>query len=174
MSKIKWRDIPYWEGFYQVSDTGLVRSIDRYIPCRGGGKRFLRGRKIKPYLNKHTGYRVVVLRAEGKKSLHTIAQLVAMAFLGYNPNGRRTVVDHIDGDKTNDRLSNLQIISNRENIAKSKRTKSSKYPGVYFRKDTKKWRATITINGKTHHIGNFSDELQAAKAYENKLKTLCL
>ena len=174
MSNIKWKDIPNWEGCYQVSDTGLIRSIDRYIPCGLGGKRLLKGRKIKPYLNKHTGYKVVVLRANGKKSLHTIAQLIAMAFLKYNPVGSRVVVDHIDGDKTNDRLDNLQIISNRENIAKSNRVKTSTYPGVHYRKDTKKWRAMITVNGKTKHIGTFDQELKAAKAYYNEVKKIGL
>jgi hypothetical protein len=64
----------------------------------------------------------------------------------------------------------LQVITNRQNTSKDKRGGTSKYTGVYM--DKKKWRAAIRINGKIKYLGLFTDEKEAAKAYQNELKKI--
>lgn len=90
---------------YEVSDTGLVRRIET-------------GRHYKASLNKD-GYRVVVFTICGKNIGRRVARLVAAAFIGPIPEG--LTVNHIDGNKTNDTIENLEIVSLRENLAHATR-----------------------------------------------------
>lgn len=81
-------------------------------------------------------------------------------------------VDHIDGNKLNNTRGNLRIASNAEN--KMNRDKQSNntsgYKGVSFHKKYKKWRAIIGIQGKSIHLGYFSDAVEAAKAYDDSAR----
>jgi hypothetical protein len=82
------------------------------------------------------------------------------------------LVNHKDGNKLNNLLSNLEYVSNRENISHgflSKKT-SSKYVGVSFYKKTKRWQANIQIKGKQNKIGYFKTELEAHEAYKKALE----
>ena len=159
MEKEIWKDIPGYEGIYMVSDRGRVRSLDR-IDCRGHR---LKGTMRKPHLYKH-GY--LALGLKGKTS--TVHQLVAIAFLNHIPCGHRLVVDHIDGNKLNNNLNNLQVITNRQNL--SRKGGSSKYVGVSWNTSSKRWLAYINIgNGKNKYIGTFEDEVSASEAYQKAL-----
>jgi len=77
------------------------------------------------------------------------------------------VIDHINHNTLDNRRCNLRNVSNRENGSNLKRKseKSSRYVGVYWHKHAKKWLAHIQINGKTKHLGYFTNELEASKAY---------
>lgn len=78
------------------------------------------------------------------------------------------VVDHINHNGLDNRKANLRIATfseNRRNSRKAKDT-SSKYKGVSWHKNNKKWHAGININGRRKHLGSFDDEIQAAKAYD--------
>jgi hypothetical protein len=149
-----WKDI---EGFpdYQVSNLGRVKSF------KCGKEKILNGSKQK-------GYMFVVL-SENKMVKHKpVHRLVAIAFLGKNS----MLVNHKDGNKLNNLLSNLEYVSNRENISHgflSKKT-SSKYVGVSFYKKTKRWQANIQIKGKQNKIGYFKTELEAHEAYKKALE----
>ena len=89
-------------------------------------------------------------------------------------------IDHIDGDKTNDRIENLQILSNQQNLAKKRKNTngSSKYMGVCFNKREKKFQARVKKWGKTYNFGYYEDEKEAAiardrgmiKLYEKEMK----
>jgi hypothetical protein len=92
-----------------------------------------------------------------------------MAFLNHKPNGLTIVVDHINNIKTDNRLSNLQLLTNRQNTTKESRG-TSIYPGVSYRPKNNKWEAKIKINGANKHLGLFKNELDAAQAYQNYLK----
>lgn len=94
----KWKDIEGYEGLYQISSLGRVRS---------GGK--IR----KPSATGH-GYLKVVLAKDGHMHHHKIHRLVASAFVP-NPHARREV-NHINGDKTDNRMDNLEWVSRGENI----------------------------------------------------------
>lgn len=152
----EWRDIPGYEGLYKVSDLGRVLSV------RKNGL-------LKPGLSH--GYKVVVLSADKKRSTIKVHQLVAMAFLEHKRCGMTKVVDHIDGDKENNKLSNLQILSHRGNIQKADRkNKSSKFTGVTFHKGRQMYRAYIDVSKKNIHLGFYDNEVEASKAYQNALK----
>lgn len=97
-----------------------------------------------------------------------VHQLVAMAFLNHKPDGLNLVVDHINNIRTDNRLENLQLVSHRHNSTKDRKG-TSKYPGVSWRSDTKKWRAAIRIGRQQIHLGMFTDENDAALAYQKAL-----
>lgn len=84
-------------------------------------------------------------------------------------------VDHIDGNKLDNRRSNLRICTHSQNTANRKRKSgefSSLYKGVTFDKNRNRWRASIAFNGKRRRIGDFMNELEAAQAYnEAAIKT---
>ena len=103
---MEWRQI---EGFdYEVSDEGSVRSLDRTI-LRNGVETRLRGQELA--LRKHSkGYRVVSL---GRGYQRTVHSLVATAFIGPRPEGFE--INHKDGDKTNNRVGNLEYMTHGDN-----------------------------------------------------------
>ena len=86
------------------------------------------------------------------------------------------VIDHINGNKLDNRKCNLRICTRLENAQNRLPNKNSisKYKGVNLRKDVKnkKWRATIQCNKKRYSLGDFLTEKEAAKAYNIKAKEL--
>jgi len=169
--KENWKDIPGFEGHYQVSDLGRVRSLDRIV-VRGGikGSMNLKGKIMSQSINR--GYYHIQLKLNGKYKTAKIHQLVAMAFLDFTPCGMDKIIDHIDSDKQNNTLSNLQITDNRYNTSKGKlgSVKTSKYTGVYHTNG--KWASQIQINGKSIWLGRFEKENDANLAYQEKLNEL--
>jgi len=111
------------------------------------------------------GYEVVHIN--GKISY--VHRLVAECFLNHKRCGFELVVNHIDFNKTNNKLDNLEIVTNRENSNKKHLKSSSKYIGVYWSGLNNKWRASISINSRNKHLGLFTDELEASKAYQKEL-----
>ena len=158
--KEQFKDIQGYEGLYQVSNYGNVKSLQR--------KGSLKGLMLKPGFNAG-GYLMVTLHTNAFRKARLIHQLVAEAFLNHTPNGMKIVVDHLDFDRTNNHVENLRLISNRENTNQKHLKSISKYVGVHWDKPNKKWRARIHVNGKRKHIGYFTDELAAARAYKNEL-----
>ena len=100
----RWRPVPGWEGIYEVSDLGRVRSLDRTVPDRRGGTRRLRGKLLAAPLNS-SGRRTVQLRAMTRWRCAGVHVLVLEAFVGPRPPG--LLVRHLDGDQLNNRLANL-------------------------------------------------------------------
>ena len=159
-----WKDIPEFEGLYQVSNLGNVRSLS--YRKKGIVK------QLNKNLNSNGRYRVNLCKNGRSWSNSKIHQLVAIAFLNHKPCGHKIVVDHIDNNKENDKLYNLQLISSRENIVKDMKVGSSKYTGVCWNKRQSKWQGAIRINGKIKHLGYFKDEKKAAQAYQIELKKI--
>ena len=164
-------DVLGYEGLYQISDLGNVRSISRDVPhANGFGIRFLVGRILKPTLNKKTGYIYISLSAGGKVKKYNIHQLVAIAFLNHVPCGHKEVIDHIDENKLNNYLENLRITTNRINCSKTKRGVTSKYVGV--RKNKGKFESRIRIGNTRKYLGRFTTEIEAHNAYQNALNEI--
>lgn len=161
-----WRDVVGYKGCYQVSDLGNIRSLDR-IDYTG---RRLKGRILKPAIA--CGYLVVNLSLNGKVKTLKVHQLVAITFLNHKPCGHKLVIDHIDNNKLNNSLENLQIITQRENSSKDRVGGSSIYTGVSFHPDGNKYVARCFHNSVDVYLGRFNTELEASEAYNNYLKTI--
>lgn len=157
-----WKDVKDYEGVYQVSNLGRVKSLKRKY--RLNDKIMKGGKSTSDYIK-------VTLCKDSNQKLKKVHQLVAIAFLGHIPCGNNLVVDHINTIKTDNHLDNLQIITHRENCSKDKKG-SSKYTGVSWYKRCNKWQAIININGQNKPLGYFKTELEASEAYQSKLKTI--
>lgn len=110
---MNWKDIKGYEGLYQISDKGLVISKSRMIITVDGKTRFVKGRLMK--LRKHDdGYRFVSLCRNGKSKNHYVHRLVAEAFI---PNEHsKPEVNHLNGNKTCNRVENLAWATHAENV----------------------------------------------------------
>lgn len=102
----QWRPVVGYEGHYEVSDQGRVKSLARTVENCLGRSRRLRERVLKPSIGPGHGRRVVGLYLDGVQRTHTIYPLVLTAFVGPRPPG--TEACHNDGDCLNDALSNLR------------------------------------------------------------------
>ena len=99
---------------------------------------------------------------------HPIHVLLAEVFLGHDRNSG-FVVDHKDNNPLNNAMSNLQIITQRENNTKDKKRKSN-HAGVVFNERNNKWLASISYNYRRINLGYYEKEEQAAQAYNKAVK----
>jgi len=81
-------------------------------------------------------------------------------------------IDHINGNGLDNRRVNLRSVTTRGNHQNLHIKKTSKYPGIYQEKESKKWRAQIQINGKRQYLGKFKTEIEAFNAYCSALKNI--
>ena len=148
-----WKCIKGFEGIYQISNLGRVR-------------RWRKKQKfwfvLKP-LNHSAGYKRVKLRNKGNDRDAYIHILVIEAF---KPNETGEVVNHIDGNRENNALENLEYVSQRENISHGKIVK--KFTGT--RKRGSKYSSRIFIDGKRVFLGSFNCQTSAHFAYLKALK----
>jgi len=113
-----WKDIPTYEGYYQASSLGRIRSLSRDT-TRSNGRPFkITGRVLKPALNKD-GYYKCALCVNKKLKSYRVHRLIAMAFHKSDYRQEGLEVNHIDGDKTNNELTNLELITHSENVQHS-------------------------------------------------------
>ena len=165
-----YKDIPNYEGMYQSSNLGNIRSLDRVVVGVNNVHQYRKGKVLKPSRNSD-GYLMVTFVKDSVRKTNTIHQLVMSAFKNHIPNGKKgLVIDHINNIKTDNNINNLQLLTMRENTVKSLNKGLSKYIGVG--KKGKKWCARITINGIREYLGTFTNEYDAHLAYQNKLKEL--
>lgn len=116
---------------------------------------------------KHSnGYRRVWVN--GKKYLEH--RVIFLYNHGYLPE----FIDHINGIKDNNKIENLRAVTISQNCMnkKSSKNSSSQYKGVYWCNNIKIWKAGIKIDGRQIHLGYFSNEIDAAIAYNDKSKEL--
>lgn len=106
-----WKDIPGTNGIYQVSSLGNVRSIDRIVKHNYGGTRTAKGRTLR--LSKQTnGYLACPVFYNGKEKRCNVHRLVMLAFVGES----KLTVNHINGNKQDNRLENLEYCTLSQNL----------------------------------------------------------
>lgn len=167
----EWRNIPRYKGIYQISNLGRVRSLARVIKMKNKGNYPVKEKILRQSLN-GAGYRIVNLYRNGKGTTKQVHQLVAIAFLRHRPSKHDLVVNHKDLDRLNNNLSNLEIITQRENSNRKHLKSSTDYVGVYKIKGSKRYYARISVKGKVKYLGTFDTPEEASKAYEKAAKEI--
>ena len=166
-----WKSIPNYEGLYEVSNLGNVKSLSRKV-FNNKYYRITKDKLLKPGISSG-GYPLVVLCKNNSKKTRTVHQLVAESFLGHTPCGYTLVVDHINDVRNDNRVENLQVVTNRFNTFKTQGKYSSKYKGVFFNKRTNKYEAQIWSELRvSKRIGQYNTELEASNAYQEYLKKI--
>jgi hypothetical protein len=153
-----WKHIKGYEGFYMINNLGVIMNTN--------------GKVLKQSISTD-GYYVLGLCKFGKRTNFRVHVLMAINFLSHIPT-KNIVVDHKDNNPLNNHLSNLQVITTRENTSKDRFRKkyTSKYLGVYWHKHAKKWCASFGVGKKTINLGYYHNEIDAHNAYLDKLKEI--
>lgn len=167
-----WKDIPEFEGRYQVSNLGRIKSLARVDRMNRNVPEII----LKPSIKNQ--YHVVNLykpfKNRKKNYPRYVHRLVFHAFNGIKPDH----IDHLNEVKTDNNLSNLEAVTPRENVHRYIKSRPRDLPlGVHFLKAgqrKKRFRALIMINGKQFPLGNHLTPEEASNAYQNKLRTLIL
>ena len=107
-----WKDISDFKGWYQVSNLGRVRSIDRFVNYKKEGKAIRKGKILSSKVS-NKGYLEVRLNVNGKSYYRRVHQLVATAFIP-NPN-KLGLINHINEIKTDNRVENLEWCTDTQN-----------------------------------------------------------
>lgn len=148
----EWRDIPGFEGAYQVSSIGRVRSLDRRVPYSDGRKRIDRGKILSPGKTPQ-GYSHVYL---GQRVDRTVHSLVMLAFTGPYPDGME--INHKDGNPANNRLDNLEYVTHSQNLLHEIRVLGGK---------------RVSRRGGESHLAKLTEEqVKAIRAEREGAKTL--
>lgn len=161
-----------YEDIYEISNFGRVSNFRKML---------------KTYLI-NSGYVAIKLRKDGKPTSFLVHRLVAEHFVP-NPDGKPEV-NHIDGDKGNNRADNLEWVSRSENLSHArtsglwvynqpgkgvkKETTKSQYFNVRWDKSRQKWVGALSINNKPYGARRFESELEAAKHVNSLLDALGL
>ena len=156
----EFRDIKGYEGIYQISNLGRVKSFK------------LNKEKIL-VKSVNSGYYTVNLYKNKNQKTRRVHQLVAEAFLNH-VRGLKLVIDHINHNRLDNKAINLQWVTIRENTSKDKwrLETSSKYLGVSWYKRRRTYQAQIKVNGKAKHLGYFTREIEASEAYQKELRKI--
>ncbi len=149
-----------------------VTGFKNYEVSNLGNLRYNNGIKINNHKGgiNRGGYKCFnIISDTGKVHFKTIHRLVAIEFIENINN--YDFVNHIDKDKLNNSVDNLEWCNSRENNSHMRLSmkRSSKYTGVYFDKARGKWYATIKFNNKQNFLGRFTDEIEASNAYKKAL-----
>lgn len=107
-----WKDVPNYEGYYQISTLGRLKSLSRVVK-KGNGVRRTVERIIPTHTGKH-GYKIKLLCKEGVNRLYSIHRIVAITFIP-NPENKEQV-NHLNSLRDDNRVSNLEWVTRSENM----------------------------------------------------------
>lgn len=173
-----WKTVPEYKNLYEVSNLGNVRSLARQVPCRGG-TRISPARVLKKQSNVK-GYHHVRLSKQGACEIKTVHQLVALVFI---PDFiKSTEINHIDGVKTNNNITNLEESNSSHNQLHAVRTGLVPKQGVSHyhlvsylnnRTSDKRWAVCVRHAGKSSYgWKTFLTELEAAHYADELMESI--
>lgn len=165
----EFRAVKDYEGYYEVSDLGRVKSLERRINCPLNGSRVYPPKILKQAVN-FGGYLSVHLSKECKVKRYLTHVLEAIAFLGHDPNNTKLEVNHINIIRDCNVLSNLELTTHRTNSNQKHLKSSSRFTGVSWDTARGKWKAGLLAKGKHKFLGRFDIEEEARDAYDNYVK----
>jgi len=157
IDKVEYKYVLGYEGYYKVSNTANILSLHSGII-------------LIPRISKNGRY-CCILYINGVSKQFLYSRIVYEAFNGKIPEG--LIIDHEDGDFTNNNLSNLRPCTHRQNASFDNviREKSSSFVGVCFNKRTRKFQAEIRINKERVYLGRFESEYEAHLHYQDALNS---
>lgn len=161
-----WRDIAGYEGLYQVSNYGRIKSLERLEKTVGAVRQRRRRERILKETNIY-GYRNVCLANNGYKRTVRVHRIVAKTFIP-NPDGKLEV-NHIDGNKANNRVDNLEWCTRKENSLHSvkvlgNKSKIEQLKPFQFKRGYECWNK---IPVKCVETGEIFDSIVAATKAKN-------
>lgn len=156
--------IPGFETNYSITINGIIKSLERVVSNHH--RSYIQKERILKQYKDKDGYLIVYFFINKKILIKKVHRLVMLTFFGES----ELSVNHLDGDKTNNNLSNLEYATTQENIRHQKRiVNPNKVPGVNWHEKTGSWMARFTLNKKRTHIGMFETEQGAANAVIQKM-----
>ena len=164
-----WKDVVGYEGLYQVSDKGQIKSLKRYRN-NGNGKYLQKEKILKSYIGKN-GYCIVDLYKNGKRKKCLLHRLVAEAFI-YNPQNK-PCINHIDCHKTNNNINNLEWCTYKENMQEAVKNKlvhtwcgtkfREKHPNYKFRGKWKTQKRVCQYDLSNNYIKTFNSATEVER-----------
>lgn len=152
-----WKDIVSFEGLYQASNLGNIKSCKK-IDSIGRHKK---EKILKKNIGKD-GYFVVGLCKNGKVTTRSIHRLIIETFLGKS----ELQVNHKNRNRNDNNIENLEYVSCRDNIMHKYINRENHLSGAYRDNRCKnKWSSAISIGNKKHYLGKFNSQEEAHLAY---------
>lgn len=148
-----WKQLSGFEGYYEISNLGKIRSLDRTIILKNGNKRKLKGKEVKQTKYK-SGYLYIKISCNGKNLHARVHRLVALHFV----NGRtkeKNQVNHINENKLDNRAENLEWCTN---------TYNNNYGTVIERRSKSQSKPVVAKNETGEIIYKYDSQSKAAKA----------
>lgn len=164
-----WRPIEGYEGLYEVSNTGKVRSLDRYVKNGHSSYKLHKGKVLSPAKDKN-GYLKVNLSCNGKNNIIRVHRLVAQAFIENFDN--LPEINHKDEDKTNNNVTNLEWCDRKYNnnygtkIERQKKTNIQN--GFWTGLSKEEYRKKYNQDRKEYRKKWYQENKDKAKEYDKK------
>lgn len=144
---------------YKIRRDGTIYRVDTHIKIEGSIT--------------NSGYKAVTFQDSiGNRKHFYIHCLLAKLFIPKPDTNEKLIVDHIDRDKTNNKIENLRWVTYSQNgqNKEKKQSSNSKYRGVWYNAKKKKWIASTLKNGKRIYIGSFPDDVTAAHNFDEYMR----
>lgn len=164
----EWRPVAGYEGFYEVSNQGRVRSVERLVPNGKGGHKRMKARYMTPNGRNSQRYLFITLCRDAKPKHCTVHRLVLEAFVGPCPSGMEAL--HGDGGPYDSKLSNLRWGTRIEN-SQDKWEQGSMPHGEAHHKTTLDRLQVIAIRKDDRSLAKIAKEFNVSKSCVCAIKT---
>lgn len=161
-----WKDIIGYEGLYQISNFGRVKSMPKNVICTNISTRTQKEKILKPDLMKK-GYLRVCLSDKGRELRIMIHRLVYSHFKGPIPNG--LVINHVDMNKQNNNDWNLELNTNRQNTHHFRKSIKRDLP-IGVRRLRGKFQARLNISSKVIYLGVYTTPEEASLVFQQAIQ----